>query len=64
MNSRLARTVLTVFAISVAGVGLDACTQHGRGDHHYHGWNDRYDRHDHDRDRDRDRDRRDWNDRR
>lgn len=59
MTSKLARTVLTVFAISVAGVGLAACTQHGRG----YDWNDRYDRHDryerHDHDRDRDRDRRD-----
>lgn len=62
MNRRLARTVLTVLAISVAGVGLAACTQHGRGDRHY-GWHDRYDRHDrhdHRRDRDRDRDRRGW----
>lgn len=60
MNSKLVRTVLTVLAISVAGVGLAACTQHGRGDRH-HGW---HDRHDHDRDRDRDRDRRGWDYRR
>jgi len=69
MNSKLARAILTVAAISVVGVGLAACTQHGRGDRHY-GWhdrNDRYDRHDrYDRDQDRDRDRdrsrydRDW----
>ena len=63
MNSKLVRTVLTVLAISVAGVGLAACTQHGRGDRDY-GWNDRRDRHDHDRDRDRDRDRRGWDYRR
>lgn len=68
MNSKFVRIALTVAAISVAGVGLAACNQHGRG---HHDWNDRYDRndrhdrHDHDRDRrdrDRDRDRydRDW----
>jgi Ni/Co efflux regulator RcnB len=63
MNSKLVRTVLTVLAISVAGVGLAACNQHGRGDRD-HGWHDRHDRHDHDRDRDRDRDRRGWDYRR
>jgi Ni/Co efflux regulator RcnB len=61
VNNRLVRTVLTVLALSIAGVGLAACNQHGRGDRH--GWNDRYDR-DGDRDRDRDRDRRGWDYRR
>ena len=68
MNSKLIRTVLTVVAISAAGVGVAACTQQGHGDRGY-GWNDRDDRNDrydpndrrergdHHRDRDRDHDR-------